>query len=136
MYKAPCGSAAYLPSGNPLYSLGTPVCSHIGENLRTACEKMAEEHCNTVKAVILGGKDKGLPRAVPVKGGIPGLVSLEIGRLGLKSGPGGSWFLENSPVGYWRLLAQEAFLQPNPKGFPSKNGGIWRIPFQGSLGGI
>ena len=77
-----------LIAGGLLHRLGTPVSTHISENLSTIGQQLHKQHAQTVQHIVLRGQNIRLSGPIPVKGGIQhGLgevtVRVEVGPLPL-----------------------------------------------------
>ena len=70
MDDAVCRLSGKFFSCNSLYSLRTPVCSHVGEYRCTVSDEVFEKHGQTVASVVLCSEYKRLAYAVPVKRGV------------------------------------------------------------------
>ena len=64
------GLAGEFLAGHPLDSLRAPVRPHIGEDLRTVGQQVRHKHSRAVERVVLCGKNRRLPAAVPVEIGV------------------------------------------------------------------
>ena len=75
-----CGLAFEGLAGDAFDGVGAPVGPYIGKDGGTLRHQVAQQHCDAVQGVVLGGQDEGFANAVPVEGRVQdGLGKITVG---------------------------------------------------------